>query len=135
MRALICDDDRISRFIVRKILERLGVEEIAEAVDGTDALKALSANRFDLAMIDLHMPFLDGFDVVKAVRSRRSMDGMRVIIMTADSREQVVREALSLGVSGYLLKPLKPDVAFVRISDALRPPAANSAPPNPAVRM
>src|ERR1700755_829097 len=106
MHALICDDDRGTRMVVKNlVVQKLGWTA-AECTDGAYALQMLIQEHFDVAILDINMPLLDGVSVVRSVRSVPKLQELPIVMLTSDSREAVVRELLTLGISDYIVKPL-----------------------------
>ncbi|MGV8075281.1 MAG: response regulator [Syntrophobacteraceae bacterium] len=108
---LIVDDSRSMRQILRKILNisgfRLG--ECYEAGNGQEALDILENNWIDLILSDIHMPVMDGFGLLKALKDNGNWVDLPVILVTTESNESRLQEAVSLGAKGYIRKPFKPE--------------------------
>jgi len=115
MTVLVADDDRTTRFILRQILKRDFGATIVEAEDGSQAITALGEREFDLVLLDLHMPRVDGIGVLKAMRGIPRLASLPVVILSADRDEAHVRQALALGVLGYLTKPFPPEQLSQRL--------------------
>jgi excisionase family DNA binding protein len=103
-RILIVDDEPAVRAMLERALSDADYE-VAAVGDGPAALDRLREADYDLLIIDLKMPGMDGLSVVRAVR-RRSL-GLPVIVITGFSTEASAIEAINLGVSGYLTKPFR----------------------------
>ncbi|MGH7560037.1 MAG: ATPase, T2SS/T4P/T4SS family [Gemmatimonadales bacterium] len=117
-RILIADDDRQMRRLVRGILEREGYE-VVESADGLDALDAIESGPFDLMILDIDMPRLDGLGVLEELRARVLTSSIPVIVLTArvdDTEAQV----LDLGAQDYLSKPVQPQSLQARVRAVLR---------------
>jgi DNA-binding NarL/FixJ family response regulator len=100
---VIADDHSIFRKGLRAVIEmEQGLRVIAEARDGEEALRQIKELRPDIAVLDVDMPGMDGFQVVKELR--RGRIPCEIIILTIHSEEDMFNEALSLGVKGYVLK-------------------------------
>ena len=105
MHALICDDDPGTRLLVRHlVVQKLGWT-VAECADGTDALLMLARSTFDLAILDIEMPQLDGISVVEAIRSSPKLRDLPIVMLTSEHREEIVRRLLGLRISDYIVKP------------------------------
>jgi DNA-binding NarL/FixJ family response regulator len=114
-RALLVDDHVLVRAGLRNLLETIdGVKVIAEAGDGTEALRLASEHRPDLVIMDIAMPQLGGLDA--AARIRQELPDSRVLILSMHASDEYVRRALRAGASCYLLK----DAAAVELELAVR---------------
>ena len=111
---LVVDDDANNRDILSRRLRRVGYE-VELSHDGHDALARLGERSFDVVLLDVMMPGLDGFEVLRLVREKYHPTAMPVIMATAkDESEDVVR-ALGLGANDYVTKPLDFPVVAARV--------------------
>jgi len=102
-RIVIADDHPIFRQGLRQVIEaQPGLKVVAEAEDGEAALARTKEHRPEVAIFDLDMPKMDGFELVQALR--REHLSARIIFLTIHSEEDLVNEALDLGALGYVLK-------------------------------
>ena len=102
---LIVDDDPLIRELIGEILRREGyVVETAE--NGNEALAALRNQRCALVLLDVSMPVLDGFQTLEKIKGDPLAREIPVVMLTAARAEKDVRRALSLGVAGYIAKPI-----------------------------
>ncbi len=101
-RILIADDEKNIRFTMTHALERSGYE-IAAAVNGEGALKRLEAAEFDLLLLDLRMPGMDGMEVLREAAER--YPGTRLVIVTAHGTVENAVEAVKLGAADFIQKP------------------------------
>jgi two-component system chemotaxis response regulator CheY len=109
MRALIVDDSRTMRMILKKQLTELGFEEIFEAGDGVQALELLEGiSAPDVALVDWNMPNMTGIDLVAAVRKNAAWNVMKVVMVTTASDLVRVQAALGQGANEYVVKPFTP---------------------------
>jgi DNA-binding NarL/FixJ family response regulator len=100
---LIADDHPIFRKGLRDVIEAAsGLKVVAEAGDGTEALKLIEALAPDIAILDIHMPKTSGFEVAREVGRRRFT--VKVIFLTMYEDEDTFNEAMDVGVKGYVLK-------------------------------
>ncbi|MFT3699321.1 MAG: PAS domain S-box protein [Kofleriaceae bacterium] len=129
-RVLVAEDNELNVAVVREILNRRSCRA-AYANTGRAALSLLDRNSYDLLLLDLHMPELDGFGVVRAIREREQATGghLPIIALTARSGEKDREEALAAGMDDFLSKPIEVDALWSTIDRvlALYPP-----PPRPA---
>jgi DNA-binding NarL/FixJ family response regulator len=148
---VIADDQALVRGGFGLILKAAGVDVLAEAADGEQAVAAVLQHRPDVVLMDIRMPRLDGIEATRQIATA-GLAGTRIIILTTFDLDEYVYAALSAGASGFLLKDVTPEhlvaaVQLVRTGDALlapsvtrrlverfaRPPAAAPAesPPSP----
>lgn len=111
MHALIVDDSSSMRAYLRSILVPLGFE-ISQAKNGRDALSSLGefTTRPDLALIDWHMPEMDGYELLSQIRSNSDFDGMVIIMVTAENDLSQISSALDAGANEYMMKPLTKEI-------------------------
>jgi response regulator NasT len=101
---VIADDEPIIRLDLRKTLEDLGYEVVAEAGDGGAALDAVRAQRPDVAILDIRMPVIDGIEVARILHEENLAP---VMLLTGYPEADLVRRASEAGVYYYLVKPFK----------------------------
>jgi PAS domain S-box-containing protein len=121
LRILAAEDNDFNRDLLEHMLARLGLSA-AMAVKGREALALLEREPFDLLLLDIHMPELDGFQVVGAIREReRTADGhLPVIALTARSRKEDRERCLRAGMDEYLSKPFTAADLWAAIDRVLR---------------
>jgi len=103
VRVLLADDHTLVRAGVRKILEaQRGVEVVGEVADGAAALEALARSKVDVLVLDLTMPGLDGFAVLR--RARTLTPALKVLVLSMHADAEFVSRAVREGADGYLLK-------------------------------
>ena len=127
-RVVIADDQMLVRSGFRLILSSAGIQVVAEAADGQEAVAAALKHRPDVMLMDIRMPEMDGLEATRRILASRSGEGMRIIILTTFDLDQYVYAALSAGASGFLLKDVSPEhliaaVRLVRSGDALLAPS------------
>ena len=109
MRALILDDSRAMRMILRRIMHAAGFE-VVEAADGQQGLDALSGGPLpDVALVDWNMPGIDGLSFVNAVRDNPDYRPMTLMMVTTESEHDQVVRALAAGAHEYIIKPVTAD--------------------------
>jgi two-component system, chemotaxis family, chemotaxis protein CheY len=105
VRALIVDDSTFIREYLRTLLQRMGVS-CEEAVNGSDALTLLAGpERFDLMLLDVNMPGMNGVDCVKAVRETGLGGRLKVMMVTTEADNSFISAALDNGADEFLMKP------------------------------
>jgi CheY-like chemotaxis protein len=105
-KVLVADDRATGRELVRTVLERGGFEVI-EAANGKEALEQAGQAFPDLIILDIHMPGMDGFEVVQALRQDERFAKTPVIALTASAMMGDREKALKLGFTGYMTKPIQ----------------------------
>lgn len=109
MRALIVDDSSFIREYLRYLLSQMDVV-CEEAVDGSDALTVLAAEEtFDLMLLDVNMPVMNGLECVKALREARLGPAMKVMMVTTEADHSFIATALDNGADEFLMKPFTPE--------------------------
>lgn len=103
IRVLIADDHPVFRAGLRQVIETTsGLKVVAEAEDGTMALERVRAHQPDVAVLDVDMPGLDGFEVVRALRQEKL--NVEVVFLTMHKDEDIFNEAMNIAVRGYVVK-------------------------------
>jgi two-component system chemotaxis response regulator CheY len=109
MRALIVDDSSFVREYLRHLLDRMGIA-CEEAVDGSDALAVLTDEKeFDLMLLDVNMPVMNGLECVKALREAKMHPEMKVMMVTTEADNSFITRALDNGADEFLMKPFTPE--------------------------
>lgn len=117
MKALVVDDSGSMRTIVSRILVGLGVEDIVEADNGLEALAVLEEGHLpDLALVDWHMPVMNGYELVCSVRTRPEWRSMAIMMMTTQNEHGEIVKALAAGATEYLIKPFTADALVDKLS-------------------
>src|SRR5262245_14933155 len=115
MQALVIDDSRTVRIIIGNILREVGME-VLEAGNGLEALEQMKRHPdVELLLLDWNMPEMNGFDFLRAVRSQRAYDGVRILMVTSESQNEQVVKALGAGANEYLMKPFNKDVLVAKL--------------------
>ncbi len=113
---LLVEDELRMRMIIRDYLENEGYE-VLEAKDGMEALNAFQNNEIDLILLDLMIPFLDGFGVCREVRTKSDIP---IIIITAKEEDEDKIRGFDLGADEYVTKPFSPKVLVARVKSLLK---------------
>lgn len=125
-RILTVDDSRAVRIMVKKHLAPLALD-IDEAEDGQDGLNKLEGQTYDLVLLDVTMPVLDGPGMLKKMRD--SGDVTPVIMLTAESGTSIIGQAMKLGIEDYILKPFTPEEINGKVCKVLNISSAQGAAP------
>ncbi len=105
-RILITEDSPTMRQLLVFALKRLKQVEIVEAQDGMDGLRKVSSDHFDLALIDINMPVMDGLKLISLIRGEENLKDMPIIVITTEGAQEDRERALALGADEYLTKPI-----------------------------
>jgi two-component system chemotaxis response regulator CheY len=106
-RILIVEDSPTMRQLLAFALKRLKDVEIVEAQDGMDGLRKVTSDHFDLALIDINMPVMDGLKLVSLIRGEDSIADMPIVVVTTEGAREDRERALALGANEYLTKPIQ----------------------------
>ncbi|MCK8602398.1 response regulator [Desulfoferrobacter suflitae] len=108
---LLVDDSASLRKVIRKILRTSGfhMNECFEASNGREALQVLSRHWIDLVLTDIHMPEMDGFELLEAISRNEIWRDLPVVLVTTESNPGRQRRAMELGARGYIRKPFRPE--------------------------
>ena len=116
MRALVVDDSKAMRTIVRRLLANCGYDDVVEAENGRDALERLGEGPVpDLALVDWNMPVMSGYEFVVAARLDSAHDGMAIVMITTETAISRISEALAAGADEYVMKPFTIDVLVEKL--------------------
>lgn len=107
LRVILADDDDVNRIVTNKLLEKLGCQ-VTSVSSGFECLSALTAaeKTYQIVLLDLHMPEMDGFEVALRIRKLRSQNWPVIIALTASAEEHVMERCLHTGMSGVIRKPI-----------------------------
>jgi len=105
MRVLVAEDNIINQMIVEEILTSAGIE-VTLADNGIRALEALKEGRFDVILMDIQMPEMDGLTATAQIRADHRYDNLPVLAMTANAAAEHQAESMSVGMNDHLTKPI-----------------------------
>jgi len=109
VKALVVDDSRAMRMILKRVLAANGFE-VFEAGDGKQALEQLAVTGVvDLALVDWNMPVMTGYELICEVRARHELDSMAIMMVTTETETSQVQRALDAGANEYVMKPFTED--------------------------
>jgi DNA-binding response OmpR family regulator len=115
---LIVEDNEENRDILKRRLAREGYR-VDTANDGREGLTCLDNALYDLVILDIHMPVMDGVEVLKSMKSNATHADIPVIMLTAIEEMEIVLECMRSGACGYLTKPYSMDEVNSRIKECL----------------
>lgn len=112
MRVLFVDDNAVNRSVVKSMLESAGVE-MHEAPDGQSGLEMVETGDYDLILMDLRMPGMDGLAAIRHLRARGDAKAaLPIVVVTADNGPDIRRQALAAGADDLLHKPVEMTLLF-----------------------
>ena len=117
IRTLIVDDSSVMRKIVERALRQAGLEllMVYEAGSGSEGLDLLKAKQVDLILSDINMPSMDGLEFLRQIRAQNLAPGVPVVMITTESSEEHVKQAILSGAQGYIRKPFTTDQVKERV--------------------
>jgi two-component system chemotaxis response regulator CheY len=117
IRTLIVDDSSVMRKIVERALRQAGLETMVvhEAGSGTEGLELLKAKQVDLILSDINMPSMDGLEFLRQLRAQNLAPGVPVVMITTESSEEHVKQAIQAGAQGYIRKPFTAEQVKERV--------------------
>jgi adenylate cyclase len=127
LRLLIVDDIKDSRRLLSRRFAQRGFETI-EAENGPTALDLIAQHNFDLVLLDIMMPEINGIEVLRKIRARHSPESLPVIMVTAKVFSKDIVDAIEQGANDYIIKPVDFSVAFLRVQTQLARKQAQQAP-------
>jgi CheY-like chemotaxis protein len=119
---LVAEDQCINQQVIREVLEQVGVI-VTLVGDGQEAVTAVVAAPagFDVVLMDLQMPKLDGYQATRLIRSRLSADQLPIIALTADAAEEERTRCRVAGMNDHLVKPWMPDQLYACLMRWVQP--------------
>jgi CheY-like chemotaxis protein len=129
LRILVAEDNAVNQKLVLRLLEKHG-HSVTLAVDGLRAVEAIEGQTFDLALMDVQMPEIGGFEATKRIRGLELGSGRRlpIIALTAHAMQGDRERCLKAGMDDYLSKPIRPKALFDAIDRALSPSPIGGSP-------
>ena len=106
IKILVAEDDIFNQKIIEQVLTRLGASLIIIANDGSEALRALEQDSFDIVLMDLHMPIMNGFEAATEIRKRPHYAQLPVIALSASVTNEDRQRCLAAGMNDFIGKPI-----------------------------
>jgi len=119
-RILIVEDSPTMRQLLVFALRRMKNVDIVEAQDGMDGLRKVSSDHFDIALIDINMPVMDGLKLISLIRGEESLRSIPIIVITTEGAKEDRERALSLGANEYLTKPIQANHVLTVVQSLLK---------------
>jgi len=118
-RVLIVEDSPTMRQLVAFALRAIPDLQITEAVDGLDGLKKAQAGNFDLAIVDINMPLMDGLKLIGILRQDPKNQRIPIVIISTEGGVETKRRAEALGVNAYITKPILSGLVYKTVKALL----------------
>jgi CheY-like chemotaxis protein len=115
--ALIVEDEQHVRAFVRVLLKEVGITQVWEAADGTQALAMVAEHQPELIMLDINLPLMNGLEVLQLLHDQRPE--LPIIMMSSQSAMKTVLECVKLGAVAYILKHSPPKEALQMLREAI----------------
>ena len=115
-RILIVEDSPTMRKLLALALRRVNGVDVVEANDGVDGLRKLTSDTFQLAIVDINMPVMNGIQLIELARAEKKLAGIPILVITTEGAEEDRKRALAAGANGYLTKPVEPS----KVSEAVK---------------
>src|ERR1700754_314961 len=122
-RVLIIDDSSATRAYIRAALEEMEEMQVSEAASGFDALRILPRERFDLLVVDINMPNINGLELISFIRRSETHRETPLLIISTEASERDRTRAMQLGANGYLAKPFTAEALAEAVRSLNKAPA------------
>jgi CheY-like chemotaxis protein len=121
LRILLAEDNPVNQMLATRLLEKHG-HRVALARNGREALEQIAAQAFDVVLMDVQMPELDGFEATAAIREREKTTGghLPIVAMTAHAMQSDHQRCLAAGMDGYVSKPININQLVSVVESVLR---------------
>ncbi len=122
MKVLLTDDSPTMRKIQKQVLAKIGISDFIEAGDGTEALKKIIEHNFeiDLIICDINMPIMSGIETLRRIRNNPKTAKMPVIMCTSVTENDLIKQAISAGANGYIIKPVIPEALIKKVNEIIK---------------
>lgn len=113
---LVAEDNPMNVYVMKQFMQKWGVN-METAANGLEVLQKLNENHFDLILMDIHMPLMDGMEATKKIRVQPEYQSLPIIAITATAEDEVRKEILQAGMNDYVMKPFKPDELIEKMTN------------------
>jgi DNA-binding response OmpR family regulator len=119
MRVLVVDDNVVVRKLIEANLKKMGFTAIDGASNSLEAQEKIAGNEYQIVFLDWNMPGKSGYALMQECREDRKYDGIAFVMVTAESQERYVREAVKAGATSYITKPIAPATFEEKVNKVL----------------
>ncbi|MGB1210117.1 MAG: 7TM diverse intracellular signaling domain-containing protein [Lacinutrix venerupis] len=119
LKVLIVEENELNQMIMKKILTKLSITDFKLAANGKEALELLKNNVFDIILMDLQMPVMDGYETTTIIRNNPPFSIIKdipIIAVTADATETARQKVIAVGMNDYITKPVNRELLFRKIN-------------------
>lgn len=116
---LLIDDDELILKVMNRILTKEGYNVIA-VNNGKDALEKIEAEKYDMVITDLMMPYSNGFEIISKFKQHPNALNVPIIVISSVGTESAIKEGLNIGADEYIRKPIMPDEFLIRIKRLIK---------------
>ena len=117
---LVIDDDEINLIVAKTVLEKTLKCKVVTAASGVLGLEIIKQQHVDVVLLDIEMPYMDGFEVLEDIRGNVRVRDIPVIMLTASADKDTIMKVAKLGVAGYIKKPFLPEELSTRVKKFLQ---------------
>ena len=119
-RILIVEDSPTMRQLLVFALKRLKGADIVEAQDGMDGLRKVTSDHYDIALVDINMPVMDGLKLISLIRGEEALKSMPIVVITTEGASEDRERAMALGADEYLTKPIQANRVLTVVKSLLK---------------
>jgi len=119
IKVLVVEDNRLNQMVIKKLLNTYGNISLSIAENGAEAIKRLQQKQYDLILMDLQMPIMDGYEATALIRSGSfgpMIQAIPIIAVTADVMQETKDKVINIGMNDYMSKPINKELLFKKIS-------------------
>jgi len=119
LKIMIADDMQMMRRLLKSALVKAGFQDITEAMNGEELLQKLEETPFDIIICDWDMPRMTGIEALRHIRKSEIHKNIPFIMVTAVAEANQVKQAIDVGISDYIIKPIKPEQFVEKVKKIL----------------